>query len=165
MPLFVHEYYDTPSTKNIENGWWEYDKETGRVYNRAGGWHIFHAHPMQEFKECDWEDILAMTIRNDDLQTGWIAPNGEWFGCETTDHEKLARYYLKTTERDLEEKGWIKVTEIPAFLRIQDPETFPNRLEYFFLNPYGFITKMQENTLFEKGLELSKFDREHHLMS
>ena len=163
MPLFVHEYYDTPSQKNIENGWWEYRPETGKVYNRNGGWHNFSEHPMQEFKEGEWPDIIAMTIRDDSLLTGWIAPDGEWYGCESTEHVSLANYLLKTSERDLEERGWIKVTEIPWYLHREDPTNWPNRYEYYHFSNTHRITKAQEKTLADHGLELKPYDIRHNL--
>ena len=163
MPLFVHEFIDYPNLKNHDNGWWEYNPDTGKVYNRNGGWHDFHEHPLQEIKEMTWDEVIAMTVRNDNCATGWIAPDGEWFGCEPMDHVDLARYYLKTTEQDLEEKGWIKITEVPFWLYRNEPELFPGRYEYHFLNPYKYITKAQEKTLAEHGIELTEYDRKYNL--
>ena len=163
MPLFVHEFCDYPNLKNEDNGWWEYDPDTGKVYNRRGGWHMYHEHPLQEFKEATWDEIIALTIRDDSYATGWIAPSGEWFGCAPEDHVNFAIYYLNTTEEQLEQDGWIKVTEIPIWLYRNDRDLWRGRYEYHFLNPYKYITKAQEKTLAEHGLELTEYDREYNL--
>lgn len=163
MALFVHEFVDYPNLKNHDNGWWEFDENTQKVYNRNGGWHELHYHPMNEFKEMTWDEVIAMDVRDDTCYTGWVSPDGTWYGCEPMDHELMARCYFKTTEEKLENEGWIKVTEIPSYLLAMAPDVYPDRYEYHFFNPYGYITKAQEKTLAEHGIELTEYDRKYNL--
>lgn len=137
--LFVHEFMEYNDGSVRENGWWEYNPDTETVYNRNGGWHTYHHRPEEEIIESTWDEILARTIRDDSCITGWIAPDGEFFGCAPMDHVRLAQYYLKTTEEHLEQEGWIKITEVPYWVKGKYPN-INGRYEYHFFNPYKHIT-------------------------
>lgn len=162
MPLFVHEFMEYGDGSVHDNGWWEYDPDTEKVYNRNGGYHYLHHRPEEEIIESTWEDILAETIRDDDCITGWIAPDGTFYGCDPMDHIRLAEYYLKTNEEKLENEGWIKITQLPWFMR-EDSDNPNGRYEYHFFNPYKHITQAQYMTLKYKGLELTDYDLKYNL--
>lgn len=70
--LFLHEYIEYGDGTVYENGWWEYDPDSGKVYSRNGGYHDYHYNPKEEIVESTWEEIFAQTIRHDDYTTGWI---------------------------------------------------------------------------------------------
>lgn len=159
--LFVHEFLTYRDGVVRDNGWWEYDPTTEMVYNRNGGRHSYTHTSQEEIIESTWEEILAKTLRNDDCITGWIAPDGEFFGCDPMDHVKLAKYYLKTEEEQLESDGWIKITEVPWWARSADD--LNGRYEYFFFNPYKHITQSQYKTLQDKGLKLKEYDLKYNL--
>lgn len=109
--LFVHEFIDYPNAKNIDNGWWEYDSETNKCLNLYGGYHILHEHPLNEFKESTWDKIMYDKYMNEryKYRTGWLAPNGEFYGCDYRDHKDCAEWLFDCSERDLEEKGYSKI--------------------------------------------------------
>ena len=160
MPLFVHEFVNysnpAPEYQNVDNGWWEYDPELGKVYNRNGGWHMYCHHPMEEIIESTWSEIFKKTLRDDSLKTGWISPDGEWFGCAAQAHALFAEEYLESYEEKLEEQGWVKVTEIPYFLRHMDPNTFAEPYEY--CNTSEFLTEAQKITLLNHNISLHPWD-------
>lgn len=160
--LFVHEFMEYGDGTVRDNGWWEYDPDTEKVYNRNGGWHDYRHRPEEEIIESTWEDILARTIRDDSCVTGWIAPDGEFFGCDPMDHARMAEYYLKTTEQYLEDDGWIKITEVPFWAMGKYPN-INGRYEYHFFNLHKHITQAQYKTLKDKGLELEEFDLKYNL--
>lgn len=149
MALFVHEFIDFPNAKNVDNGWWEYDKELGRVYNSVGGGHNYTPHPLNVFIEGTWDTVMRedLLLHRNDYITGWIAPDGEFFGCSAMGHRDVAEYVFGKTERELEDSGYLKVYEIPACLRA----------EYSFKNQYGYYgrpTQAQELTLERLGIEI-----------
>ena len=160
--FFVHEYIEYGDGSVHDNGWWEYDPVSERVYNRNGGYHYLHHRPEEEIIESTWDEILARTIRQDDYTTGWIAPDGEFFGCAPMDHLRLAEYYLKVEEEQLEENGQIKITEVPWWAKGKYPN-LNGRYEYHFFNPYKHITQAQYKTLQAKGLELEEYDLKYNL--
>ena len=47
---------------------------------------------------------------NKESNEGWISPSGEFFGCDFYYHRTIAEKYLKSSEEELENKGWIKLT-------------------------------------------------------
>ena len=158
---FLHEFVDYPNRKNMDNGWWQYDPDTGKVYNRNGGWHDYKYHPKEEIIESTWADILKLEIRDDSYTTGWIAPDGTFYGCAPMDHIGLAKYYLGKDEAELEEAGWMKITEVPYMFRGQ-PGWGNDRFEYYFFNPYKYITDAQIKTLNAKGIELKEYDKKYN---
>ena len=164
--LFLHEFMTGNDGYTYDNGWWEYDPDTGMVYNRNGGWHNYKYNPKEEIIESTWDDILAMTIRDDSYTTGWIAPDGEFFGCAPMDHVRLAKYYLKTDEEYLEKEGWLKITEVPLWTLVgNDYPSSNGRYDYHFFNPYKHITQAQYRTLKSKELELTEYDLKYNLAS
>ena len=56
--------------------------------------------------ELDWN---TSTILNDTYKTGWLSPEGKFFGCNAYNHRKQAQIVHKKSETDLEEEGWIRI--------------------------------------------------------
>jgi hypothetical protein len=44
------------------------------------------------------------------LVCGWLAPDGEFTECKWEEHRYVAKTVFKCDERDLEKKGYIKIT-------------------------------------------------------
>ena len=142
---FVHEFVDYPNHKNVDNGWWEYDEITNKCYNVAGGWHFYHLHPKDEFIEGTWDDVLIydFNLHRDDYITGWISPEGDFFGCSPQEHSRVAEYIYGMTEREMENSGYIKVYELPIWMRNTD-----RRYDYF-----GHPTAAQQEVLIKLGID------------
>ena len=88
------------------NDWWQVHGD--KVYGILGLPHKLNKNlPITEadgWHSLDWSCLLK---RNS--QFGWIAPDGTWFGCNDDDIGMVAQFFLKTTERNLENSGWIKI--------------------------------------------------------
>ena len=152
MAKFFHEIIRSDKSI-IDNGWWEI--RSGKLYNRYGGCHDYHPQPDDEIREDTWTGILNETIRNDQETTGWIAPDGTFYGCSSSGHEDLAKYFFSKTEREMEEDGFVKIYENPMYLRI-----YKNRPEYdYCLSGFRqFLTRRQVEKINEKGLPVRDED-------
>ena len=110
LKTFIHEIVDYPNAKGIDNGWWELGDD-GYVYNRNGGRHNYVAKNEKERKKATWDDITKdyLLAEADKYDTGWLAPNGHFYGCDYMNHGLFADYVFKVDERDLEKKGYCKI--------------------------------------------------------
>lgn len=113
--IFVHEYAKYSNGDIEDNGWWSYEK--GKLVNSGGGYH--EAMPLRSYKEkvkCNsWEDFYKTdTYKNSlilkDSKFGWLSPEGDFYGCDYRDHERVAIYYFGKDEEELEKSGWAKIT-------------------------------------------------------
>ena len=144
---FLHEY-NVPSNGPVsDNGYWVI--RNGYVENARGGRHRYEPSPDDEIVAYDsWESLYKHTVRDDSQITGWIAPNGEFFGCKPEDHDKMCTYYFGArNELALEKMGYIKIFENPWRLRAMKPE-----LPHY---DYGWATvptAAQWDTLIAKGV-------------
>jgi len=148
---FVHEYNDYPNAKNVDSGIWEFDGEF--CYNRYGGYHVYHPHPLDiVFEEDSWDDVIRTQLitKKDKYITGWISPNGGFFGCAPEDHDDVARYIFNKTQIELEEAGYIKVYENPRRLRA----TASYNMEQYSYYCYNRPTSAQEITLERLGIKI-----------
>lgn len=60
-------------------------------------------------EELDWNNTIILDNR---YKTGWISPDGVFYGCEAYYHKKQARLVHKKHETKLEEEGWIRINYI-----------------------------------------------------
>ena len=153
MAQFLHEYSRYPNGKIIDNGWWEI--RGNRLYNRRGGHHDYTPMPDDEIREATWDEIVREEIVDNTKTTGWIAPDGTFYGCSTQDHSLVAQYVFNSDERSLERAGYVKIYEVPYYLRIKHPEY--DRYEYIRGDGHR-ATEAQILTLKEKGLEIYHSD-------
>ena len=146
---FVHEFVDYPSQKNVDNGIWEY--ENGICYNRFGGHHSYTEHPLNKFFTADsWNDVLKYTIRDDTQITGWLAPDGTFYGCAPMDHMALEDHIIQRNASELENEGWIKIYKNSMNMRMLHDEELP---PYDYLGAH-YPTLQQKEVLLKKGLTL-----------
>lgn len=116
--------YYTPKTDGItfvkvDNYWWELDTTTplssATIYNRMGGKQteldLTNAQIMeaQKWSDLDWK---GTSVYDNKYQTGWLSPQGKFFGCDYTNHTSQAKLVHNLTEREMENLGWIKLTHI-----------------------------------------------------
>ena len=152
MARFLHEFEEWGGERH-DNGWWEIEGEY--LYNRAGGRHRYTPKEDDEIREGEWEDIIREAVIRNDETTGWIAPEGRFYGCWPRDHRDVARYVFGCEEIELEEKGFCKIYETPLQVRISSGDLFKDRYGYY---PRGRrLTAEQKRTLQEKGFEVEDF--------
>ena len=153
---FVHEFVDYPSQKDVDNGFWEY--EDGMCYNRFGGHHDYKEHPLNKFFTADsWDDVLKYTIRDDTQITGWLAPDGTFYGCAPMDHMYLEDHVLQRDASELEDEGWIKIYENPINMRILHLDKYDEELPPYDYLGAQYPTPQQQEVLIKKGLTLHDY--------
>jgi hypothetical protein len=92
--------------------WWQYDEKRNYYYNSAGGgspkrvtdkviktqiaqnWDMFYDDPAT----CD-----------ETSDTGWLAPDGTFYGCDSSGHSYTASSIIGTSEKRLDALGWAKL--------------------------------------------------------
>lgn len=91
-------------------------------------------------------DIDYAAMLKPESKTGWLSPRGEWYGCDSGDHDDVAYFLLHMDERQLEKAGWIKIWYSPSAGML-----YPT-------NPYDWycdkdhITKAQKDFLLSRDL-------------
>lgn len=95
--------------------WW-YNKKTDRYTNSSHGLSGFygkdgHVVKVLKKRKMGHDSQLYYTKKEmckDDMDSGWIAPDGEWFGCFSKDHDKIATKVIGCPTARLESMGWIR---------------------------------------------------------
>ena len=143
---FLHEYLYYDNGKTIDNGYWEIDGD--RLVNACGGWHPYDPSPDDEIIESDWDYINWLRAKDaisDKYTTGWIAPDGTFYGCDYQNHHYVAEY-LDMTETMMENKGYIKIYLNPIWT-----DGYGDKYEYF---SFGHMTQAQIDTLINRGFKV-----------
>lgn len=145
---FLHNYSRYSDGTVEDNGYWLINGD--RLENYNGGSTSYVPSPDDEIVEYEsWAELYRHKLRNDSLITGWIAPNGEFFGCGEQDHMKMAIFYFgKKSCIELEEAGYIKVFRTPSLVRAEFPLHHNKEYDYGFREP----TAAQWDTLVNKGI-------------
>lgn len=105
---FLHEFLKCGDGTVTDNGWWEI--RGNRLVNEVGGYHYYSPDKddiiveVNSRADLDWSCLLVP-----DAKYGWLDLRGHFYGCRFQDHETIARLVLKTTERELEKSGWVKL--------------------------------------------------------
>lgn len=142
--IFIHEYAEYGNGTVKDNGWWEWDN--GNLVNCGGGYH--EADSLETYKEkieCDsWEELFKTDVYKNSLiikdsEFGWLSPEGNFYGCDYRDHERLARYYFEKDEEQLENEGWAKITwsVFDHTLRVYNDDNLTNK-QIIYLEDKGF---------------------------
>lgn len=144
---FLHAFSRYSNGDVVDNGYWEIKGDY--IENYDGGRTSYTPSPDDKIVYYDsWKSLYYHTVRDDTQITGWIAPNGEFFGCAPQNHRLMTLFYFgESDERALEKKGYIKIYETPIRLRASNPNL--PRYEYGFKMP----TSAQLEVLIAKGLE------------
>ena len=101
------------------------------------------------------------------MQTGWLAPNGDFYQCETFDHTSIAERIVnklhlvsqRTYHADdvLLDNGWAKITR--SLLRVKEQhivwDKFLTEYQKQFLRPY-----FEENDEIVSPISLMRWERE-----
>ena len=101
--------------------------------------------------------------RNNDNITGWLAPDGEFWGCAPYDHLNMMQADMGImSEEELENKGWIKIYQTPNTLSWYGDTAIIsqlNNLPYdYFAYKHGTPTEAQKIILSQKGILIHNED-------
>ena len=101
----------------VDGYWYEFDESTpindARVWNYYGGCmsglDLSNAQIVEaeDFHFLDWSNT---ELCSDEFVTGWLNPQGEFYGCSPKNHKEQAKLVHGLEEKDLEEKLYIKLT-------------------------------------------------------
>lgn len=97
------------------NYWWE---DGGAFWiNSAGGRchksknDVILQTVQSAFEDLDW---TITSYVEPDSKTGWLSPDGKYWGCSTQNHRSVADLVLKSSSEKLLDQGWVKVNGINA---------------------------------------------------
>lgn len=109
------------------------------AYNPYGGRHqVDETLPMfeaEDITDLDWSFLI-----DKDSKFGWITPQGDFYPCAPYNHANVAEYIFKMSQRECEQRGYIKIYERSWGSGIG-----------VWVN--GFTTEAQNNWLRANGLE------------
>ena len=141
---FLHEFEVSPTGVKHDKGCWKIGDD-GYVYNSVGERHSYEPSDDDEIIEADgWPEIFKMTVRNNSEETGFISPDGEFFGCKFEHHYLMAEYFFGMSEREMESKGFIRIFKAPQFFK----DTY---YTYIARGERDLITANQKITLKQRG--------------
>lgn len=145
---FLHEYLKSPNGTVLQDAYWEI--RGNRLYNAAGGFHFYEPKEDDEIIESTWDEILyeaALKKLDSSKITGWIAPDGTFYGCDPTGHWEVAEFILHCNERELEKRGYCRIYCNPIWY-------MTNESEYSY-DYEKHLTEAQIDVLISKGLEVT----------
>ena len=101
----------------FNNWWWEYDaskpKYCTTLYNDGFGKNSdiniegMETATGEDFCDLNW---YGTEVYDNNYKTGWLSPDGKFYGCDYSSHRAQAKYVHKKHESDLEDEGWVKIS-------------------------------------------------------
>lgn len=141
---FAHEILTMTNGKTTDNGWWELNGDC--LVNAYGSCHAYVTDNLAEIIEAEsWRDFYEKHASKIFLKPnspyGWLSPSGEFFGCSHTGHQNLATYFFKSSERELENNGYIKISTEPFGCNLQTyySRNFISENQKIWLEKNGFV--------------------------
>jgi hypothetical protein len=98
--------------------WMKFIRSRNRLENTSGGGHDFNSgyhtiletHFADDFEDLDWSKAGCGDKKTYlDSHHGWLARNGDYYGCGYMEHSFITYYVLKSDGTELEKAGWVKV--------------------------------------------------------
>ncbi|MFW6026047.1 MAG: hypothetical protein ACOCRX_06865 [Candidatus Woesearchaeota archaeon] len=137
-----------------KNNWWEYiSKDTSGNYigkNFNDKLVTLNKSKVNLVKAKGFEDLDGTnTILDDKTQrTGWLSPEGKFYGCNYYNHSKQAEYLLKQSELQLEKQGWCRLSnefdnpdkQVVYFNFGKNYERMPTKRQLQYLKFNGYET-------------------------
>lgn len=136
---------------NLDKGtssWWEL--RDGMLINRVGGRHsyreeyetILETVTAEDFEDLDWNNTY---LNNPKENSGWLAPDGTFYGCPSQAHDLCAYLLIKKETKELEDEGYVRIYYKDEWICMKD------------------LTEIQAKFLLEKGYadchnKLKKFE-------
>lgn len=84
---------------------------------------------VKSIKELDWYGTRVYD--NEKYKTGWLSPEGEFFGCDFDMCDRQARLVHGTTERELLDLGWANIKIHRTTMPCGCLDVFPKDLNYY----------------------------------
>lgn len=100
--------------------------------------------------ELDWKGTC---VYDNSYETGWVDRQGNFYGCDYRQHFAQALCVHKSTEIELEQKGWVKLTycwgnkQKPLILYDHNTKPTKQQIDYIagtrFIEDYTFMYLME----------------------
>ena len=87
--------------RNLRGGWCLHDKDDEVLA-------VAEAPDVDAFIDLYRKDIYSYLIKKDS-DLGWLSPDGDFYGCDYTNHEELAELYFGKEDLEMEKNGWVKI--------------------------------------------------------
>lgn len=127
-----------------------------RGVNENGASLYFFPEDIVEEVECEWEELdwHGTNIDQPDSEIGWLDRDGHFYGCGHSQHDRYAELLLKTTTGELNERGWVHISDSPGC------GIFGSwRLSFDFRRSGGRLSAEQRNWLSRNGHVLGENDQ------
>lgn len=139
-----------PTLKRWTTDW--VTKSGDKWENCFGGWfyrestdEIMEERVVVSAQELDW---TKTGLVGDHFSTGWCSPDGMWVGCDDRHHDRVADLHLKSDTRELENRGWCRVSKPVDWI---EGDTGVQCMRN--------LTQEQRDTLSRRGVDLVAVDR------
>ena len=151
------------NSKDLMPYWWEYDDSTpinnARLKNIGLGQNSGNDLTGYEIIEADsWYDLdwKGTKVYSPEYFTGWVSPDGKFYGCDYEYHLEQALFVHKTTMRDLEERGFIKITKklrSDEYMVLNTAKITPKQFKWFKDN---YVLSNREEIISRLGINCNK---------
>lgn len=132
-----------------------YEDEHGLHYTPKPDWKVIKAVWADSFDQLDWKESSYYV---QDGESGWLSPDGTFYGCHYGGHSNLARRIVGMGYGEIEAAGYVHVDEAGAkdkySWRMRDESMQPTEAQKQWLiqhghdlDPYGHKARKQAETI------------------
>jgi hypothetical protein len=144
-----------PEEKSDGSTFWR-KEQNGMWINSAGGrcnihttndsdsWIVVETVYADDFDELDW----SKTYLNDpEKESGWLSPEGIFYGCPYESHDDCAYYILKKSVAELENEGYIRIYHKDQWSCSKDITEVQAKflLDNNYIDEWGRLKEFEEN--------------------
>lgn len=156
---FLHEI-DYSRIPPRDNGYWEIRGNKPepntiiQIYNIIGGHHDYKVTELDEFIYSDWETVARRRYtENQKSDYGWIDLEGNFYGCDWSEHRDCADICFGLTELDAERQGYVKIYYDKSNAKYDNYHYRPDGLGWYCDRP---LTDAQITKLNERGFSANR---------
>lgn len=119
--------------------WWVEDKGDSYWHNYSGG--RTPKGPKDEvyervtttgdFESLDWSKTNMIDNKK---ESGWLSPNGDFYGCDYMEHDRVATLYFHSSPDALMKLGWMRIAGRDSWWK--EREVTPQQEFWLYSNSY-----------------------------
>lgn len=157
----------------VDNNWWHWDETTPKDNAKLVAFGVKHQkskvtniEKLDIVKADDWYslDWHGTAVLGDEFVTGWLLPDGTFFGCEYHLHDVQAHVVHRKEEREMEMAGCVKITYSPITKvymaqlgmddRFQTIRPTPQQMSYL---ASSYIDNLEDIKMQARGVSMGYF--------